>query len=170
MKIKKLAALAVLLAVSMILSYLESLLFVYPIPGMKIGLTNLVTVFILYRMGFKEALLLGLLRIALLSLLFGNIASFFYSLGGFSVSIIGMGLLKRIPILKPFTVSAVGGMLHNITQLLVAWILLQSKGVWAFLPSLLAIGLLSGLIIGIVGTILIKRIPGGNFAEEKIAN
>ena len=96
MKTKKLTVLALSVALAMILSFIESQIpsFV-PIPGVKIGLANIVVVFALYKLGWKEAAGISLLRVFLVSVLFGHAASFFYSIAGALLSFCGMALLKK---------------------------------------------------------------------------
>ena len=110
MKTKKLTVLALSVALAMILSFIESQIpsFV-PIPGVKIGLANIVVVFALYKLGWKEAAGISLLRVFLVSVLFGHAASFFYSIAGALLSFCGMALLKRTGLFSHIAVSVAGG-------------------------------------------------------------
>ena len=121
MKTKKLTVLALSVALAMILSFIESQIpsFV-PIPGVKIGLANIVVVFALYKLGWKEAAGISLLRVFLVSVLFGHAASFFYSMAGALLSFCGMALLKKTGLFSHIAVSVAGGVLHNVGQILMA--------------------------------------------------
>ena len=112
---KKTAYLGLFLALALICSYIESLIpFYFGIPGVKLGLTNIVVVMMLYCIGAKEALLVSLLRIVLAGFMFGNMFSILYSLAGGILSFLIMYLLKRYTGLHVISISAAGGISHNI--------------------------------------------------------
>lgn len=159
MKVKKLTTLALLIALAMILSYLESLVppFV-AIPGIKVGLANIAVVFALYQLGWKEAVGISLVRVLCVSLLFGSGASFLYSVAGAALSLTGMILLKRTHLFSQIAVSVTGGILHNIGQILMASILLATDVLRYYLPFLLLGGIVAGVVVGVVATVLIRRI------------
>lgn len=149
----------VFLALALVLSYVESLIPVFfGVPGMKLGLTNLVIVIILFCMGPKEAYIISIARVFLAGFLFGNLSSIFFSLAGALLSLTVMALLKQFTKLKVFTVSAVGGVCHNIGQLIVASVVVQSYSIYYYLPILLIAGLITGIVIGIVSQELIRRL------------
>ena len=145
------------IALAMILSYVESLIPSPGIPGVKLGLANLVVIFALYRLGWKEAVGISLLRVFLVSLLFGHVASLAYSASGAALSLVGMILLIRTDKLSCVSVSVIGGVLHNIGQILMAW-LLMGQNVMYYLPVLILSGTVAGVAIGIVSALLVKRI------------
>ena len=145
------------IALAMILSYVESLIPSPGIPGVKLGLDNLVVIFALYRLGWKEAVGISLLRVFLVSLLFGHVASLAYSASGAALSLVGMILLIRTDKLSCVSVSVIGGVLHNIGQILMAWALMGANVVW-YLPVLILSGTVAGVAIGIVSALLVKRI------------
>lgn len=145
------------IALAMILSYVESLIPSPGIPGVKLGLANLVVIFALYRLGWKEAVGISLLRVFLVSLLFGHVASLAYSASGAALSLVGMILLIRTDKLSCVSVSVIGGVLHNIGQILMAWALMGANVVW-YLPVLILSGTVAGVAIGIVSALLVKRI------------
>ena len=157
MKAKKVAVMAMCIALAMILSYVESLIPSPGVPGVKLGLANLVVVFALYCLGWKEAVGISLLRVFLVSLLFGHAASLAYSASGAALSIVGMILLKKTDKLSCVAVSVLGGVLHNVGQILMAWALMGANVVW-YLPVLILSGTAAGIAIGIVSAILVKRI------------
>ena len=157
MKTKKITVMAMCIALAMILSYVESQLPSLGIPGVKMGLANIVVVFCLYRLGWKEASGISLLRVFLVSLLFGHVASLMYSAGGAVLSLIGMIALKRIDKLSCVSVSVIGGVLHNVGQILVAWALMGSNVIY-YLPVLILSGTAAGVLIGLVSALMVKRI------------
>ena len=160
MRSKKLTVLALLTALSMILSYIEGLLPAFvAIPGIKVGLANLAVVLALYRLGWREAVCVSLVRVLCLSLLFGNAASLAYSIAGAALSLAGMVILKKTMRFSPLAVSVTGGVLHNMGQLLMACVLLSTTALRYYLPFLLLGGILAGIVIGVISAILLKRIP-----------
>ncbi len=157
MKTKKITVLAMAIALAMILSYVESMIPSPGIPGVKMGLANIVVVFCLYRLGWKEAAGVSLLRVFLVSLLFGHAASLMYSAAGAVLSLLGMIALKATDRLSYITVSVIGGVLHNVGQILVAWALMGPNVVY-YLPVLIVSGTVSGILIGILAGLIVKRI------------
>ena len=159
MKTKKLTALALSVALAMILSFVESQIPAFvAIPGVKVGLANIVVVYALYRIGWKEALLVSGVRVLLISLLFGSAASFFYSLAGALLSFCGMLLLKKTDRFSTVAVSVAGGVLHNAGQIAMACILLETNVIRYYLPFLVLSGTLAGIAIGVISAVMIKRI------------
>ena len=136
MKTKRITVMAMCIALAMILSYVESQIPSPGIPGVKLGLANIVVVFSLYRLGWKEAAGISLLRVLLVSLLFGHVASLLYSASGAVLSLAGMILLKRMDKLSCVSVSVLGGVLHNAGQILMAWVLMGENVVY-YLPVLI---------------------------------
>ena len=159
MKTKKLTALGLSVALAMILSFVESQIpsFV-PIPGVKIGLANIVVVFALYKLGWKEAVGISLLRVFLVSVLFGHAASFFYSFSGALFSFCGMALMKKTGLFTHVAVSVAGGVLHNAGQILMACILLGTNVIAYYLPFLILSGTIAGIVIGLLASVMINRI------------
>ena len=156
---KKMVTLSLLTAVAMILSYLESLIpLSFAIPGIKMGLANLAVIFVLYRIGGKEAVIVSLLRILWIAILFGNIMTLSYSIAGAILSLSGMILLKRLDRFSEIGISVTGGILHNIGQIFTAMVLMDTAQIIYYLPMLLLSGVVSGTVIGIVSAILIKRV------------
>ena len=156
MKTKKVTVMAMCIALAMILSYLESLIPSPGIPGVKLGLANLAVIFALYRLGWKEAVGVSLLRVLLVSLLFGHVASLMYSAAGAVLSLLGMILLRRVDKLSCVFVSVSGGVLHNLGQILMAWVLMGRNVVY-YLPVLILSGTVAGVVIGVVSALLVKR-------------
>ena len=156
---KRIARYALLVSLAMVLSWLESLI-VFPglLPGMKVGLTNLVVVFALYRMSPRDAAAVSLARVALVSLTFGNAYSFAYSLAGAALSLAVMTGLKRTGRFSILGVSAAGGVGHNIGQILVAMAVLRSGYAAGYLPVLLVSGVSAGVAVGLAGGLVTERV------------
>ena len=138
---RKTAHLGMFLALALICSYVESLIpFYFGIPGVKLGLTNIVVVLTLFCMGAKEAFCISVLRILLAGFLFGNPFSILYSLGGGVLSFLVMWFLKYTGKLKVISVSVAGGMFHNIGQLFVASVVVENYNLFYYAPVLLLAG------------------------------
>ena len=156
---KKLTTLAITISFAMILSYLESRIPAFvAIPGLKIGFANIAIIFALYKLGIKEAAVVSVLRIILVSTLFGSPVSMIYSLAGGVLSLIAMSLLKCFTPLSEITVSVCGGVLHNVGQIAMASIMLSTNVIVYYLPFLLVSGIVAGIAVGVAAGILIKRI------------
>lgn len=149
-----------LTALALILSYVESQVpAFFAVPGMKLGLTNIVVLLALYRLGWKSAAMVNLVRIVLVSLLFGSVMSLAYSLAGGMLSTLVMILLHRSGRFRLVTVSIVGGVCHNIGQILMAIALLQTPSLAWYLVVLWFTGIASGAVIGLLGAELCRRLP-----------
>ena len=159
-QIQNLTLLSLLTAAAMILSYVEAVLppIFSAVPGIKVGLPNIIIIFLLYRMGVSSAVSVSLVRIVLSSLLFGNPISFIYSLTGAFLSIAVMAILKKTDFLSAVGVSAAGGIFHNIGQILAAMLLLQTAQIGYYLIVLAMTGTVAGLFVGLCGAFLINRI------------
>ncbi|SEG03970.1 heptaprenyl diphosphate synthase [Butyrivibrio sp. Su6] len=158
-KTKKIATYGVMAALAMILSYVEMQLPAFvAIPGVKLGLTNIVVLVALYKMGYKSALFINIVRIIAVSLLFGTFMSFAFSFTGGMLSTLVMILLKKSDKFSAVGVSVAGGITHNIGQILAAMLLLNTKAIIWYLPVLWLSGILSGLLIGLIGALIVKRI------------
>ena len=160
MKTKQLLTEAMLCGTALILSYVESL---FPlsvaVPGVKIGLPNLVIVFALCRLGAGSAARISLVRVAIVALLFGNVYSLIYSLAGAVLSLALMALLCKLPGLHTAGVSVAGAVMHNVAQIGAAMIILGTDRIIYYLPPLLVSGVVSGVLIGLLAALLIRRIP-----------
>lgn len=149
---------AMLIAVALVFSYVEILL-PLPIflPGMKAGLANIVIVFVLYRLSMRDAVICSAVRILLASLLFGSAVSFAYSAVGAACSLLGMWLARKW--FSTVGVSVIGGVLHNFGQLVVAICLVHTAALGWYFPLLVLFGTVSGVLIGLLAGLCIKRIP-----------
>jgi len=157
---RKAAYFGVFTALALIVTYVETLIpFYFGVPGVKLGLTNIVILCVLYFMGAKDAFLLSILRIVLGGFLFGSMYSIIYSLAGGLLSLAVMYLLKKSKGFSIAGVSMCGGITHNIGQLLVAVAVVDNFNLFYYLPVLLISGLVTGLLIGILGKELQRRLP-----------
>lgn len=157
---KKTAYLGLCLALALICSYVEALIPIpIGIPGVKLGLTNVVVVSVLYLSGWRTALLVSVARVLLAGFFFGNLYSILYSLAGALLSLIAMILVKKTEILHLISVSAAGGVMHNVGQFLVAAVVVENYRILYYLPVLFLVGLATGVLIGIVATAVLKRLP-----------
>ena len=156
---KKLTTCALLTALALIFSYIE---FLVPlslgIPGIKIGLANIVIVMALYSLGPGYALVINLVRIALSALLFGNLFSALYALCGGLVSLAVMALLKKTDVFSLTGVSMAGGAAHNIAQLAAAAVIVGSSKVFMYMPVLVLAGMAAGIFNGIVCSLVMRKI------------
>lgn len=158
MKTKKIAFLSISVALAMVFSFIESLIPpLVAIPGIKIGLANLVIVVLLYKFDVFYAASVSFVRIILSSLLFGNLQVFVFSLAGGVLSILGMLVLKRLKF-SHITVSVVGGVLHNLGQIAVAVFWTQTPQIVFYLPVLLVSGTVAGAVIGLLSGLVAKRL------------
>ena len=163
-KTGKIAIRALMIALAMVLSYLESQIqFFSIVPGMRLGLTNLVVMVALYRINEAEAIFMNVLRIFLVGVTFGNLFSFFYSLAGGVLSGLVMIILKRTKKLSMTTVSVMGGIFHNVGQILVAMVVLQTTSVLYYLLVLWMSGIVAGVVIGLLSAQIVKRLPKSLF-------
>lgn len=152
---KKIAYISVLSALAIIFGYIESLFPASPIPGIKLGISNIVILFALYRMNRISAFFIMLIKVLVTSLLFSGLNVFAYSLGGGFFSLLGMLLSKKT--FSTVGVSMIGGVLHNIGQLMVAMIMMQSTAVFVYTPYLLVSGVVVGFVTGNVCRIILNR-------------
>lgn len=160
MRAKRIASFGILTALALILGYIEMQIPpLFAVPGMKLGLTNLVVLFALYRLGSRDAVLINLIRIGISAILFGSGVSFLYSLAGGLLSGLVMILLKRWDRFSQTGVSVAGGLSHNIGQLLVATVLTGTGKIFFYLPVLWLSGTAAGLVIGLLGGLVLKYVP-----------
>ena len=160
-KSKTTAFIGVCTALAMVLAYIEAIIppLFAAVPGIKMGLPNIIIVFLLYRKGPTAAAIVSFLRIILVSMLFGNAMALIYSLAGGALSLIIMIILRRLHFLSTVGVSVAGGVAHNIGQILAAMLLLETAELGYYLVVLTVTGTISGILIGLCGALLIKRVP-----------
>lgn len=157
---QRIAILGLCTAVAMVFAYVEVLLppLFTAVPGIKLGLPNIAIIFVLYRMGLREAASVSFVRIVAVSLLFGNPMTFAYSIAGGVLSLAAMALLRKLDFLSMVGVSVAGGVLHNVGQILMAMILLGTAELGYYLIVLAVTGTISGILIGLCGSFAVKRV------------
>lgn len=158
--VKKVTLLSLLCAIAILCSYIEMFI---PSPiglaGVKLGLANSVIVFSIYFLSFKEAYLISIVRVLITSVLFSGLFSFGFSFVGTTFSIIAMYLVNKTNIFSIVGISVVGAIAHNIGQLTVAYFLLENFMIAYYFAILLLSGIITGICIGVLAQILLKRLP-----------
>lgn len=146
-------------ALALIFSYVETLIPIhFGVPGIKLGLANLIVVIVLYKWGAKQALLVSVLRILLSGFMFGNMFSIVYSLAGGLLSLFFMNVLKKKNTFSIIGVSLAGGVTHNLGQLIVAMLVVESYKAGFYFPVLMIAGMLTGFLIGVLSAEILKRL------------
>ena len=146
-------------ALAFLLGYVETLIPInLGVPGVKLGLANLAVIVSLYLLGARAAGTIALVRVILTGFTFGNLSMMLYSLAGAGLSLALMLLAKKMDFFGTVGVSIIGGVGHNVGQLLVAALVVESGSVFYYLPVLLAAGTVAGALIGILGGIMVKRL------------
>lgn len=164
MKAKRVTFLGLSIALAMILSFVESQIpALVAVPGIKVGLPNLVMVFLLYRVGWKETVIVSIIRIVLISMLFGNVQTMTFSIAGATLSLLGMILLKKTNWFSCVAVSVTGGILHNVGQIVAAVFWTGTAEIAFYLPVLLISGTVAGTLIGILAGMIVKRMAKWKF-------
>ncbi len=158
-KTQRIALYGVLAALALIMSYIEMQIpAFFAVPGMKLGLTNIVVLVALYKFDAKSAFAINVVRIFVVAILFGTVMSLAFSFVGGMLSTIVMVLLKKTDRFSVVGVSIAGGLSHNIGQIIVAMILLNTNAIAWYLPILWIMGMVSGLIIGVIGALVCTNI------------
>ena len=148
-----------MIALAFVFSYIEFLLPLHiGIPGVKLGLANLAIIVCLYTLGEKEAFLLSMIRIVLVGFTFANTAMMMYSLAGGILSFLVMWLAKKTNKLSMTGVSVLGGVFHNVGQILLAMWILETESLLYYLPVLMVSGSVAGIVIGLLSALITKRI------------
>lgn len=154
MELKKFTRLSLLLSLSIVLSLLESLFPIFNgiIPGLKLGLANIVILFILYEYSFKDALYVSILRIILVGIIRTGLfnITFFFSLSGALFSVIIMYIAKRFTKLSIIGISILGSVFHSLGQILISIVLIKTSSMLYYLPLLLIFSIPTGLFTGIL--------------------
>ena len=160
----RVAYFGVFTALALIFSYVETLIpFNFGIPGVKLGLANLIIVIALYKLKLSDVYLLSLVRVLLNGFIFGNYFSIIYSLAGGLLSLTVMASLKKSKGFSIFGISMAGGVMHNVGQLIVAMIIVETLSVAYYVPVLLIAGLITGLVIGVASSEILKRLVNIQF-------
>lgn len=163
---KKVSLLGLFSAFAVILSYVESFIPSIGIPGIKLGLANLAVVLALYFMGNTAAITVSLIRILIIGMFFGNWFSILFSMAGAIASYLIMILFKRIDKFSIISVGVIGGVFHNIAQLIVAMFVVKTYQVIYYMPALIVSGIITGAIIGYISYVIYSRTK--NYIKKKI--
>lgn len=157
---KKITIVALMAALALIFSYIEVLIpFNVGIPGIKLGIANLVIIVSLYYLGTGYAFIVNVVRILIAGLLFNGLFGAVYSLAGALVSFAVMILLKRIKFFSVTGISMAGGVAHNLGQILVAAFLVSNIKVFVYFPVLIISGVISGAVIGVLAYLILRKLP-----------
>lgn len=161
--VRYLTLMAMLTTVALMLSYVESFIPALPIPGAKIGLPNIVTLVALYTLGFWGALSITLMRTTIAAFLFSSPVTWFYSVAGGIISLIVMYVLIKLfkDNISLMAVSIVGAIVHNLAQLAVAIVILETVSIATILPWLLIIAIPAGIVVGMAAKFLLKYFEQG---------
>ena len=160
MNYKKVPILGMFISLALIMSYVESILPIsIGIPGAKIGLANIVIIITLYKAGAKEACFISIIRIILSGFLFGNLFSIVYSIMGAVFSLAAMILLKKKNDFSVYGISMIGAVMHNAGQTVAAIFVLENVALISYLPVLVVVGTITGILIGMVSGNIIKHLP-----------
>ena len=160
LRTKKITFLALFASLALLLSYVEMLLppIFTAVPGVKMGLPNIIIILILYRFGIKEAVVVSCVRLTIVTMLFGNITMFWYSLAGAILSLAVMGILKKLDFMSTVGVSVAGAIMHNLGQVLVAILLMHTTEIGYYMIVLSITGTIAGVFIGLCGALMHKRL------------
>lgn len=158
-KNKMTAMCGVFIALALVLSYLESLVPLnFAVPGVKLGLANLVTIVALYMLGLKPAILISIGRIILSGILFGNVTVIIYSLAGAGLSIVVMCIVRKIKIFSVTGISICGAIAHNIGQIAVAAFVMENANILYYMLILCITGAIAGTLIGVLASVVLRNI------------
>lgn len=153
------ARVALMAALALIFSYIEAIIPYSPaVPGIKLGIANIVTVIALYKFGWRDALAVSIIRIVIAGLLFNGLFGMLYSLAGALLSLLGMIWLKKTDLFSVVGVSMAAGVLHNLGQLLVASALIEDLRIFFYFPVLLFSGIAAGILVGIISALILKSL------------
>lgn len=158
--VRRLVLLGTFTAIALALSYIEFLLppIWSAVPGIKLGLANVMVIYVLYSLSLKDAAMISLVRVFLSAILFGTALTLAYSLAGAVLSLAAMAILKKLGLFSEVGVSIAGAVLHNLGQILVAVIVLRTAEIGYYMIILTLTGILSGVFVGLVGSLLTKYI------------
>lgn len=159
MKSKKIALYGLFIALAFIFSYIESLIPIpFPVPGIKLGLANLVVIIAIYGIGVKEAFVLSMVRILLVGFTFRDPSTLIFSFAGGLLSWLAMVIFKKLKLFSMVGVSIIGGIAHNIGQIIVAIMYVNNTSLVYYLPILMISGVISGTLIGVLSGLIITRL------------
>lgn len=157
-KTKRLAFLSIATTLALVLSYVEMLLppIWSAVPGVKVGLPNIIIIFLIFKLSFKDAIAVSFIRIFLSALLFGNVMSLAYSILGAIFSITIMFILKKSGWFSIIGISIGGGVFHNLGQIIAAILIMQTKEIGYYMIILSITGIFAGIFVGVAGALCLK--------------
>lgn len=157
---KRITYTGMFVAIAMVFSYLESMIPVnIAIPGIKLGLANMVTIVVMYRLEISDAWIVSIVRVVLSSLLFGNMTVMVYSMAGAVLSLLVMSICRKKELFGLLGTSILGGVSHNAGQIATAAFLMKSGNIMLYMPVLCISGTIAGVCIGLAGTVLVRKLP-----------
>lgn len=157
---KRITYTGMFVAIAMVFSYLESMIPVnIAVPGIKLGLANMVTIVVMYRLRIADAWIVSLVRVVLSSLLFGNMAIMIYSMAGAVLSLLVMSICRKKYLFGLLGTSILGGVSHNAGQIVMAAFLMKSGNIMLYIPVLCISGTIAGVCIGLAGAVLVRKLP-----------
>lgn len=164
-KTRKLTLCAVMVSLALALSWFERFIplqMVVPLPGIKLGLANIVTLVALYLMGAKSAYAILAVRCLMGSIFAGSVTSFIFSITGGTLAMIAMMAAMRVPFLSVYGVSILGAAAHNIGQIIASMAVMQSVYIGAYLPYLLIVAIFTGFATGAAASGVLRSLPDIN--------
>jgi len=166
---KYIAFLGICLALSVALSYFERFLppLIPSVPGIKLGLPNIIVIILMYIKDYKTAFILNIFRVMLSGLLFSGILGMTYGITGAVLSFIVMAVMKKSNMFGTTGISAAGGVFHNLGQICVGAVIVKSIKLFYYFPVLIIFGTISGVIIGYLSGLLINRLNKINLYSER---
>lgn len=160
MKTKSITRLGILLAVALVLGYFENLIPLNAsIPGVKLGLSNIVLLYAIYLIDAKSAFVLMILKVMLSGMLFSGVSGAMYSFAGGLLSLIMMLVIKRLPDVSIVGVSVVGAVFHNVGQISIASFVVENRYIFFYLPVLLISAVITGIATGVIAKYALKGLP-----------
>lgn len=157
---KRITYTGMFVAIAMVFSYLESMIPVnIAVPGIKLGLANMVTIVVMYRLRISDAWIVSLVRVVLSSLLFGNMTVMVYGMAGAVLSLLVMTLCRKKDLFGLLGTSILGGVSHNAGQIAMAALLMKSGNIMLYMPVLCISGTIAGVCIGLAGAVLVRKLP-----------
>ena len=164
----RVALCGMLITVALMFSYLESFLPVpLPVPGVKLGIANAVTIFCMFTLSVPETVTVSVLRVLLAGLLFQSPVVIVYSLAGAACSIAGMYVLKHLPGFGFVGISVGGAVLHNLGQCAVAAVISGTGNIMWYMSVLLVTGTVAGLAVGLVSGVIVRRVLRSGVSPKK---
>lgn len=154
---RKISVISLFSAFAILLSYVETFIPSIGVPGAKLGLANIAVVLALYLLNAESAIIVDVVRIVIVGLLFGNLFSITFALAGAFVSLTVMIIIKKVFGFSIITTSIFGGFFHNVGQIIVAMILVDNYSIVYYMPILMIVGIITGLVIGLLAKVLYER-------------